>query len=144
VTPGRQATLAAAASRILPSQHGPGATEANVAGFLEDTLGQPYFRALLPWFEGHLDALEEKARERFDLGFSECRDRERDELLRALQKSPDPMTREFLLTLVRLTLEGLLGDPAHGGNREQVGWRWIGYRPQTTQSGACAREEDDQ
>jgi len=141
MTRARHATLAAAASRILPLEHGPGVAEANVAGYLEKALEQPYFRALLPWFESHLDGLEGQARERFGRGFAECRDDERDELLRTLEDSPDPMTREFLDTLVRLTLEGLLGDPAHGGNRDQVGWRWIGYRPQTTRSGLCRREE---
>lgn len=142
-TPARHSTLAAAAARILPSVHGPGAAEANVAGYLQNALEQPHFRALLPWFQGQLDALEGKARERFDRGFAECATTERDELLREIRESPDPMTRQFFVTLVTLALEGLLGDPAHGGNRDQVGWRWIGYRPHTTESGICTPEEDN-
>jgi gluconate 2-dehydrogenase gamma chain len=35
----------------------------------------------------------------------------------------------FFQRLVTLTLEGFLSDPQYGGNRNQVGWRFIGRTP---------------
>ena len=32
--------------------------------------------------------------------------------------------------LTSLTLEGFLGDPIYGGNRDGVGWKMIGFTPQ--------------
>ena len=31
--------------------------------------------------------------------------------------------------MLRLTLEAFLGDPVHGGNPGQIGWKWIGHKP---------------
>ena len=33
----------------------------------------------------------------------------------------------FMPLLVRHTREGMFCDPAHGGNRDLVGWRLLGY-----------------
>jgi hypothetical protein len=33
----------------------------------------------------------------------------------------------FMSLLIRHTREGMFCDPAHGGNRELVGWRLLGY-----------------
>jgi len=134
-------TLAAAASRILPSEHGPGAAEANVAQYFDNALAQPYFQALLPWFEGHLDALDNRATERFGHGFAECGAKEQDDLLREIQEAPEPMTQQFFVTLVTLTLEGYLGDPVHGGNRDRLGWRSVGYQPHALRSSSCTNEK---
>jgi hypothetical protein len=31
--------------------------------------------------------------------------------------------------VMALTLEGLLGDPRHGGNEGGIGWRTMGFSP---------------
>ncbi len=33
----------------------------------------------------------------------------------------------FFSTFYENVLEGLFGDPVHGGNRDMAGWRWLGY-----------------
>ncbi|MBI3268308.1 MAG: gluconate 2-dehydrogenase subunit 3 family protein [Planctomycetes bacterium] len=43
----------------------------------------------------------------------------------------------WLHDLLELSLEGFLGDPVHGGNRDEVGWRLIGYSPEGPRPGAC-------
>ncbi len=34
---------------------------------------------------------------------------------------------DFFSTFRQNVLEGMLADPAYGGNRDMVGWKWIGY-----------------
>ena len=34
---------------------------------------------------------------------------------------------QFYENLLILTLEGFLGDPAYGGNKDKVGWALIGF-----------------
>jgi hypothetical protein len=35
--------------------------------------------------------------------------------------------KTFFALLLRYTLEGMFGDPIHGGNRDCAGWKLIGY-----------------
>ncbi len=37
--------------------------------------------------------------------------------------------KRFMERLVVFTMEGFLGDPKYGGNRDQVGWKFIGFKP---------------
>ena len=31
--------------------------------------------------------------------------------------------------MLELTLECFFGDPVHGGNVDEIAWKWIGHRP---------------
>jgi hypothetical protein len=35
----------------------------------------------------------------------------------------------FVRVALALTLEGFLGDPRHGGNKDGIGWRFVGHSP---------------
>jgi gluconate 2-dehydrogenase gamma chain len=35
--------------------------------------------------------------------------------------------QSFFQNLMILTLEGFLGDPAYGGNKDHVGWKVVGF-----------------
>ena len=119
-------TLAAAAARILPSDDGPGAAETGVAEYVERALGEERLAGWAPLFEHGLGRLDGIARERFAQGFAACPPEEQDATLRALQELPEPPLRQFFSRLVTLCLEGFLGDPACGGNRDGLGWVWAG------------------
>ncbi|HEY1099925.1 MAG TPA: hypothetical protein VGF99_13405, partial [Myxococcota bacterium] len=41
----------------------------------------------------------------------------------------------FVRVVLALTLEGFLGDPRHGGNHDGVGWRFVGYAPDSRAAG---------
>jgi gluconate 2-dehydrogenase subunit 3-like protein len=41
--------------------------------------------------------------------------------------TPPGLEVTFMASLWRHTREGLFGDPRHGGNRDGVVWRWLGY-----------------
>lgn len=42
--------------------------------------------------------------------------------------SETKMGKNWLSLLLFYTLEALLSDPIYGGNREEMGWRWLGHR----------------
>lgn len=130
-------TLAAAAERILPSDDGPGAVETGAAEYVAAALGEERLRGWLPLFALGLDRIEEIARETLGAGFAEVGPEARDEVLRRLQSLPDPPLRHFFGQLVRLCLEGFAGPPRAGGNRDGLGWLYVGYPPDEMEGDGC-------
>jgi len=112
---GERAALDAAADRLVPAdEHGPGAVEmgATVAALraLDDDL-----RAQLPAVRAALHALGG--------GFATAGAAAQDAALARLQEA-EPAAFGVLRSLV---LEGVFGDPVHGGNAGHSGWRLLGY-----------------
>jgi hypothetical protein len=135
----RSETLRAAVERILPGTHGPGAVRTAAAAGFERALLDPYYRGLRRGVEALLDQLQAQARERHGLDFTACDAEQRDELLRGVEHDPNPAMRWVFRILIGLSLEGLLGDPQHGGNRDASGWEFIGVRADDIRSGFCRR-----
>src|SRR6185369_16692392 len=128
--------VAAACERIFPSDaSGPGATEAGVVIYIDRQLAGPYGRDKYrytkgPWVESvaeHGNQGKATPREIYREGIRLLEDfaalpaTAQDAKLRAIEKSA------FFQLLRRHTLEGLLSDPLHGGNRDMIGWQLIGY-----------------
>jgi gluconate 2-dehydrogenase gamma chain len=138
-------TLAAAAARILPSDDGPGAVEAGAIDAIERALASSYHRALREPFRMGAAALNRIAREHWQAEFAGLSSQDQDSVLGFVESGKAdtaefPASR-FLDRMITLTLEGYLGDPVHGGNRDEVGWRFIGYRPGVPRPGACENHE---
>jgi len=142
ITALQRRTLAAVVGRILPSDGSPGAAEAGVPEVCEETIMDDFFQVVRPHVLHGLDGLQAAARERFGRDFPDCSPGEQDELLRAVDQARDWRSRLFLNVLVHQTLEGFLGDPVHGGNRDGLGWRAIGYEAGRVRSGMCAGAGD--
>jgi gluconate 2-dehydrogenase gamma chain len=57
--------------------------------------------------------------------------KEREDALKALEAGKAALGtfdgREFFDALLTLVMEGFLADPIHGGNRNKVAWKMIGY-----------------
>jgi len=128
--------VAAACERIFPSdESGPGATEAGVVIYIDRQLAGPYGRDKYrytkgPWVDSSPEhGYQGKAtpKEIYREGIRLLGDlpalpeAEQDARLRAIEKTA------FFQMLRRHTLEGMLCDPLHGGNREMIGWQLIGY-----------------
>lgn len=137
LTPERRRSLQAVVERLLPGTDGPGAAGAAVAVALEGALRHRSLRGLRRGIERVLDRLQSQAGELYAKAFSECAPGEQDDLLRAVERDPDPWTRFLFRTLIGLSLEGLLGDPVHGGNREYRGWQAMGLQATHVRSGMC-------
>ena len=137
LTPERRSTLRAVVERILPGDWGPGAVAADAAAGSERAILDPFFRGLLPGIVGVLDRLQSQAGQLHGREFSACAPAEQDGLLRALEQDQNPWTRFIFRTLIGFSLEGLLGDPVHGGNRSFAGWQAIGMQADHVRSGLC-------
>jgi len=126
-------TLEAVASRVLPSDElGPGAREANVGRALRTTLADPRMKNLVPLMNrasGFLVRYAQSEKKKAD--FVALSVEEQDEILNRLATNaarPDGFSGQaFMQVMVALTLEGFLGDPRHGGNKDKVAWKWLKY-----------------
>ena len=138
-------------------EQGPGATDAGVLAYIDAALegpwgsGQGLYRqgpCVVPADFGHgsqspltpaevytygLAALARYTEREFGLRFDALRSEQRDLVLGALSRG-EVDTFEALLpsdqffALVRQNvLEGLFADPCHGGNRDLIGWHWLGF-----------------
>ena len=56
-------------------------------------------------------------------GFCSLDSSEQDRVLTVLEQRGSP----FFSLLVRHTMEGFYGDPRHGGNKNRVGWKLLGF-----------------
>ena len=124
-------TLEAACARILPSEDGPGAREAQVIRFIEKQLAGPLQR-LRPAMEQGALLLDNWSRRRFgDQPFWQLGPAQQDDVLGQLSRAEIPVKSfpqaELFRALHGLTLEGFLSDPVHGGNLGEAGWRAIGF-----------------
>jgi gluconate 2-dehydrogenase gamma chain len=122
------AVVAAAAERVLPKDGDPGALDANVPAYIDRALQAPELAQMRRDFLQGVAALERRAHRMFQAGFAQATAAQQDELLAIFKDSP-PGSGEahFFELLVVLTLEGFLGDPSYGGNKNGVGWALVGF-----------------
>jgi gluconate 2-dehydrogenase gamma chain len=126
------ATLRAACARLVPSDGEPGADEANVVAFIDDQLAFPPVSGFHTELAVGLRQMNTLARRQGVSSFAALLPARQDEVLRQLQRGVRlgrGDSRHFFLVLLTLTLEGFLCDPVYGGNRDEAGWRFFGFRP---------------
>jgi len=119
------ALVEAAAARIFPTTSTPGATEAGAASYIRRLLAEAY-PGLLPLYRSGCRALDRHAKRRFGKGFLGIAAAGQDEVLSDFEAGRVPgfsRASQFFETLLEHTMEGVLGEPAYGGNRGLVGWR---------------------
>lgn len=137
-TPERRRTLQAVVARILPGIEGPGAEKTDVAVSFERAMQHDALRGLRPGIEAFLDYLETRSQQLHATEFAGCAVDAQDDLLRGIERGPDAGARFLFRAVIAFSLEGLLGDPVHGGNRDCLGWDFVGLRPADVRSGFCA------
>lgn len=126
----RHAVVAeAAAARIFPTTSTPGATEAGVANYIVRLLAEAY-PELAPHYRAGCRALNRHAKRRFGLGFVKISPGDQDAVLADFEAGRVPdfkRAQEFFELLRDHTMEGVLGEPAYGGNRDLTGWKLVGF-----------------
>jgi hypothetical protein len=114
-------TLRAFADRLVPiDEHGPGAVDAGAVDYVEQALAGDY-AALLPVYVAGLEALDATTLARDGQPFAELDPATQDARLRELEHGA------FFELVRRHVMEGMFGDPVHGGNRDGAGWELLGY-----------------
>ncbi len=126
--PDRERALGACAERILP-----GALAAGFVPYMNYWLARapydklPDWKPLLRIGAVHLNRI---AQQRHQRAFADCTAQQQDQILVSFQQGKIKAKRfqsgSFFQRMVMLTLESFLSDPKYGGNRDGVGFKFVG------------------
>lgn len=126
-------TVEAMTGRIVPTDHQPGAIEANCVNFIDKALANEDAQ-LRPDFIAGLTATESFCTERSGMAFAALDPGRQDELLHHMASDtaapwpPTAPSASGFFDLVRvLTIMGFMADPKYGGNANMSGWRVARY-----------------
>jgi gluconate 2-dehydrogenase gamma chain len=126
-------TVEAITSRVIPTDHEPGALEANCVNFIDKALLHEDAQ-LKPIYRIGLKGIDSVSGARFGKTFTELTAQQQDIVLAALESAqPDGWPEaevapnQFFQTVRQHTIIGFLADPKYGGNRDYVGWQVSGY-----------------
>jgi gluconate 2-dehydrogenase gamma chain len=148
-------TAEAAVARLIPADdNGPGAKEAGVAVFIDLQLAsawgsgdhlyrqgpyipgspqQGYQLAFTPaeMFRLGFAKLDESARKAHGAAFANLTFAQQDALLTQCERGELDFgalpSAIFFGALLDATMEGFFSDPIHGGNRDKIGWKLVGF-----------------
>src|SRR5919112_5782599 len=132
LTPYEARTAAAVFERLFPTdESSPGAIEIGVLTYLDRALAGAYQDKAEAYRLGPA-ALDLEVRQRHGTPFADCSAEQQDALLTELEQGvlPNfrvPPQRDFFEMLRAHLQEGLFADPAHGGNRDKLGWKILGH-----------------
>jgi hypothetical protein len=113
----------AAADRIIPRDDAPGARDVGVV-FFADHLLASFAPARKPAFDHALVTLNEAARQHAPTAssFASLPVSQQDETLRSIE------TTDAFDLLRTITISGYFSHPSHRGNRDEAGWKAIGFQ----------------
>jgi gluconate 2-dehydrogenase gamma chain len=122
LTAAQAADLEAIAMRIFPSDGTPGAKEAGVIHFIDQSLAT-FAAPQKPLMLMGLADLNQKAAARWPgaASFASLTAEQQDELLKSIESGP------FFGGVRFATVVGMFGNPSLGGNQNQVGWKLLGF-----------------
>lgn len=130
-------TVEALAARIVPGNEAdPGAREAGVLTYIDQALSEAYRERQDDYREG-IRVLNAYAEQRYGKKTFELSEEDQDAVIGELERDevPDfpsaedkgPDAKAFFTMIWAHTVEGLLSDPAYGGNRDASGWKQVGF-----------------
>jgi gluconate 2-dehydrogenase gamma chain len=110
------------AGQIIPTDDTPGAREAGAVYFIDRAL-TTFDRERQAVYTQGLADLESKSHELFGSGtkFSALSADQQIQVLKAIEKTP------FFEQIRMHTVTGFLANPEYGGNRNEIGWKLIGF-----------------
>ncbi|MDJ0976865.1 MAG: gluconate 2-dehydrogenase subunit 3 family protein [Planctomycetota bacterium] len=125
--------LAAVLDRLMPSggPKSPGARDVNAIGyfdalFVNDEISDNV-QALILW---GLDKLKRQAQSAHGTPDLQRLDAAKlDALIKGMENDRDGI--RWMRATLEFVIECLFGDPVHGGNPNEIGWKWIRHRPGT-------------
>ncbi len=122
LTPEEAAELEAIAAQIIPTDETPGAREAGVIHFHDRALGT-FAQGSLGEIRSGLGGLRLMVRAKFPAvdAFSNLEFDDQTALLREIENT------DFFSAVRNLTVTGMFANPSYGGNRDEIGWRILGF-----------------
>ena len=122
LTPAQAADIEAIAMRIFPSDGTPGAKEAGVIHFIDESLAT-FAAPQKPLLLMGLDDLNKKVAAKWPdrASIAALQPEQQDALLKEIENGP-------LFGQLRFaTVLGMFANPAYGGNLDQTGWKLLGF-----------------
>jgi gluconate 2-dehydrogenase gamma chain len=124
-------TLEAILDRLIPTDAtGPGAREARVARYIDRALDGELSNFSNDYADG-LAAVDAYAVKTYGRPFAGLQGAQQDAVLTAMERNTatgfTPDSRTFFTLIRTHALQGMFGDPYHGGNANFVGWDLIGF-----------------
>jgi hypothetical protein len=122
LTAAEAADVEAVASQIIPTDDSPGAREAGVVYFIDRAL-TTFFSQLAADYRVQLAAFQATFREQHPgvASFAALPSGQQIAFLKKVDETP------FFNTTRVLTLLGMFSLPAYGGNRDDIGWKLLGF-----------------
>lgn len=116
------AEVESVAAQIIPTDETPGAREAGAVYFIDRAL-TTFDRERQPVYTQGLGDLQVKTRELFPSAakFSGLSKDQQIQVLKAIEKTP------FFAQIRTHTITGFVANPEYGGNRDEIGWKLIGF-----------------
>lgn len=124
-------TVDAMLGRLIPAdESGPGAIEARVLRYVDRALSGELADSR-PAYAAGVAATDAYARSRFGEEFADLTAARQDTILDEMERNVangfSPSSRAFFDLIREHALQGMFGDPVHGGNADFVGWDLIGF-----------------
>ena len=126
-------SVEAISERILPADETPGAAAAGCVNFIDKALANEDAGSL-PLYREALKALDRACAARWQQKFVELDATHQDAMLADLETGSvhdwaaiDAPQQAFFATIRMHTILGFLSDPSHGGNRDFIGWKTMGF-----------------
>jgi len=113
--------ISAIAARLIPTTDTPGATEAGVVHFFDQAFAGEMRGQLERFRSGLSGFLAAVGAEHPGQSFSELPPDAKDAFLSTQEGS------DFFEAVWAMTMYGFFAMPSHGGNRDHVGWKLIGF-----------------
>jgi gluconate 2-dehydrogenase gamma chain len=124
--------LQAVCECLIPTDEYPGGAWAGAVNFIDLQL-YGHYRKYRSAYRSGVAALDRGSREKHGQVFAALDSARQVELLEAVEKGEAPATywkpadqKKFFHLVLTHTMQSYYGDPRHGGNREQIGYRIIG------------------
>jgi len=123
--------LEAIVDRLIPADaNGPGASEARVARYIDRALAGELASLRASYSDG-LAAVNVYAQSRFGDVLADLDPAQQDAVLRDLEQNLATGfaggSRTFFELVREHCLQGMFGDPVHGGNEDFIGWDLVGF-----------------
>jgi gluconate 2-dehydrogenase gamma chain len=120
-TPEQAKQVEAISARIIPTDDTPGAREAGVIHFIDQAL-KGFAKDQAPIFAEGLTSLDAAVKKAHGASatFASLTEPQQDAMLRDIEKTP------FFGAMRFATIAGFLALPKYGGNKDYIGWKFIG------------------